>query len=295
MKRLSFLAAMSIVYPLSLLPLSILFVLSGLAYYIVYYAIRYRRKVVFANLQNSFPDRTDAEITSIAKKFYRNLCDIAVENIKLVSISKEEAERRCRIKNPEVLDSLFKQGRSVIATIGHCGNWELAGLATSLMAKHHSVTFYKRLKNIYFDRFAIKMRARFGMDLVPHTRARQMLKHEGDRPNMYIFITDQTPSNDFTSYWTVFLNQDTAIYKGAEKFAKLTGHPVVYGDIQRVKRGYYTIDVKMLAENSIRTKEGEITELHTRALEEAVLRHPDNWLWTHRRWKRKNPFVTYPA
>ena len=106
---------------------------------------------------------------------------------------------------------------------------------------------------------------------------------------MYIFITDQTPSNADTSYWAKFLNQETAIYRGTEKMAKLTGHPVVYGDIQRVKRGYYSIKIKLLTENPNQTKEGEITELHTRVLEDSIIRHPDNWLWTHRRWKKKNP------
>ena len=133
------------------------------------------------------------------------------------------------------------------------------------------------------------MRARFGMELLPHTQARQMLKQEGKRPNMYIFITDQTPSNVYTSYWATFLNQDTTIYKGTEKFAMITGLPVVYCDVQRVKRGYYAVEFKMLTENPKQTITNEITELHTRALESAIISNPDNWLWTHRRWKRKRP------
>ncbi|HXH18887.1 MAG TPA: lysophospholipid acyltransferase family protein [Chitinophagales bacterium] len=286
---IGFYAVMAFVYPLSLLPLSMLYFLSDIFCFFVFYVANYRKKIVLANLRNSFPEKTEAEIRKIAKRFYRNLCDLIVENIKLVNISPQEAKKRCVLKNRELLDDYFRQGKSVIAAIGHCGNWELAGLAASLAVKHHCIAFYRTLKNPFFDSFAKKMRAKFGMELLPHTQARKMLRQESFQPNLYIFITDQTPSNEFTSYWLTFLNQDTPVYKGTEKVAKLTGLPVVFGDIQRLKRGYYSIDVSLLTDNPALTREGEITELHTQALEQAIIRHPDNWLWTHRRWKRKKP------
>jgi len=290
MSAIAFYAVMAIVYPLSLLPLSVLYLFADIIYYIIYYVFRYRRQVVGTNLRKSFPGKSEEEIQSIAGKFYRNLCDILVENIRMVSISKAEVAKRCKIKNIELLENYYRQRQSVIATIGHCGNWELAGLATSLAVKHHSIAFYRTLRNSYFDRFVVRMRAKFGMELLPHRQVRQMLNQESSsQPNMYIFITDQTPLNAQTSHWLTFLNQDTPVYKGTEKMAKRTGHPVVFGDIQRIRRGYYCIEVSLLTDNPARMKEGEITELHTRALEKAIIKNPDNWLWTHRRWKREKP------
>lgn len=280
---------MAIAYPLSLLPFSIIYFLSDLLYFFLYDVAGFRKKIVFANLRNSFPEKTDAEIHSIAEKFYRNLCDILLECIKLLSIPKTEVSRRCVINNAELLDAYHRQGKSVIATIGHCGNWELAGLAVSLAVKHRCIAFYRTFRNAYFDRFAKKMRSRFGMQLLPHTKFRQMLVQDGIQPNLYIFITDQAPANTRKSYRTTFLNQDTAIYRGAEKTAKITGHPVVYGDMRRIKRGYYSIDVMLLTENPSQTKEGELTAMHTKALQNSIIRNPDNWLWTHRRWKRDKP------
>jgi len=288
-KRVAFFAMMAIVYPLSLVPSPLLYLLSDFVYGVLYYVIRYRRKIVYSNLRNSFPNKSNNDINSIAKKFYSNLCDIIVENIKLVSISKEEISKRCKFNNLELLDGLFKNEKSLIATLGHCGNWELAGLAASLAVKHHTITFYRPLKNIYFNKYAKKMRAKFGMELLPHNKARQMLRQDSNKSNMYIFITDQTPSNVFTSHWTTFLNQETPIFKGTEKFARITGHPVVYCDVQRTKRGYYSIEFNMLTENPVHEQPGKVTELHTRALENAIINNPDNWLWTHRRWKRKRP------
>ena len=289
MKRIAFMAVMAIVYPLSMVPLSILYVLSDLMYYCVYYFPGYRKKIVFSNLRNAFPDKSNDDLRIIAKNFYRNFCDIIIENVKLINFSREDVARRCTFSNLELVNDLCDRGKSVIMTLGHCGNWELTGLAASLAVKQHTITFYRTIKNIYFDRFSKNIRGKFGMELVPQTKARMMIRQEGKQPNMYIFITDQTPSNVHTSYWTRFLNQDTSIFKGAEKFAKLTGHPVLHAEIQRAQRGYYTVEFKILRESPERTTEGEITELHTRALENDIVRNPDNWLWTHRRWKLKKP------
>ena len=289
MSRIAWWLTLAVIYPLSLLPFSILYLLSDCLFFLIFYIVRYRKKIVFENLRKSFSEKSEAEIHSIAKKFYRNFCDILVETLKLTTISKQEVQKRCVLTNKKILDDYLKEGKSVIATIGHCGNWELAGLAISLAAQHRCITFYRPLKNIYFDRFAKALRAKFGMLLLPHTQARQMLKEHGKQPNLYIFITDQTPSNPLTSHWTSFLNQDTPVFRGTEKFARLTKLPVVYGDIQRVKRGYYSIEASLLVDNPSMPEEGEITELHTRKLESAIKRHPDNWLWTHKRWKRKRP------
>lgn len=287
MSRIAWWLTRAITFPLSLLPLSVLYFFSALLYVLVFYIVRYRRNVVATNLRNAFPQKSETELRQIARNFYKNFCDILVENIKIPVLSKKEVESRCVVRNNELLDRFYKEGKSVVATIGHCGNWEMAGLGISLAVKHQPIVFYRPLKNIYFDRFARNMRARFGMKLLPHTQARQMLKAHGKQPNLFIFITDQTPSNTTTAHWTTFLHQDTPVFKGAEKFARLTGLPLVYGDIQRVKRGYYTIDVSLLIENPAGTQEGEITDIHTKTLEDAIHRHPDNWLWSHRRWKRR--------
>lgn len=287
MSRIVWWLTRAITYPFSLLPFGILYLFSDMLFLLAYFIVRYRRKIVRTNLSNSFPAKSENELRDIEKRFYRNFCDILVENLKLPSLSKAQVEKRCMVRNSELLDSFFKEGKSVIATIGHCGNWEMAGLGISLAVKHRPIVFYRPLKNSYFDRYMKKLRSRFGMYLLPHTHARQMLKEQGRQPNLFIFITDQTPSNTHTAHWTTFLNQDTPVFKGTEKFARITGLPVVYGDIQRVKRGYYTIDVSLLIENPAETKEGGITEIHTKTLENAIAGSPDNWLWSHRRWKRK--------
>ena len=228
MRLLLFIFFLVILYPLSLLPFPILYLLSDLLFLLIYYVVRYRRKVVLTNLSLSFPQKSKQEIEEIARKFYRNLGDIIVENVKLLTITKQTVLERCAFINPEVVNSLAAEGKSIIATIGHCGNWELAGLSTSLSLNLHTMVFYRPFKNQYFDKFIRKSRGKFGMELVADNKVRQILKQEGKQPNLYIFITDQTPSNISTCHWTTFLNQHTPVFKGTEKMAKLTNIPVVF-------------------------------------------------------------------
>lgn len=100
------------------------------------------------------------------------------------------------------------------------------------------------------------------------------------------FAADQTPPPE-TAYWTTFLNQDTPVFWGTEKIAQKFNYPVVYVTIRLVKRGHYEVDAELVYDDPKSTKEGEITEMHTRRLEQDIKKQPEIWLWSHRRWKHK--------
>ena len=297
MKRLLFGLVVAIVYPLSLLPFAVLYLLSDFFFVLVYYVVRYRRKIVSDNLRNAFPDMSDKEREKVARQFYHNLCDIIVEDIKFITISPEEVKKRLSVINIEAINKLYDQGRSAMTTLGHCGNWEMAGLAASYEVKHHSIAIYRPLNNPYFDKFMKNIRARFGMELVAHNKSRQILSQLDKKTNLYHFITDQTPTKVETAYWTNFLNQNTPIYLGAEKVAMMTNMPVFFLKILRIKRGYYSLEIQEVTRDPSHCKPYEITEIHTRLLEENIRAQPDNWLWSHRRWKKQRPLqpVNAPA
>ena len=96
--------------PLSLLPLRVLHGISTFLYFFIYHVFGIRKKVVYRNLNNSFPDKPPEEIEEIAKKFYRHFCDIIVESLKLFHISKEELVDRSKFVNPEVLNYYYDKG-----------------------------------------------------------------------------------------------------------------------------------------------------------------------------------------
>ena len=281
--------------PLSLLPLRVSFVLSDFLFIILYYVLRYRREVVFTNLRNSFPEKSAREIEDIARKFYRHFCDLSVESIHNFSISRKELVARCKLRNPEVLEKFYAEGKSIIIASGHYNNWELAALAFDLQTSHRGVGIYKPLRNPYLDRKLRQSRGKYGLELVPKDQTKAFFAENGHRLTAPMLATDQSPSKSINVYWTQFLNQDTAVLFGTEKYSKEFGYPVVYGHIYKIRRGYYEMVFEIVEDTPTEAPYGAITEKHTRVLEKDILEAPQYWLWTHKRWKRKRPAEPNPA
>jgi len=287
---LVFYIALPFIYLISVLPFAVLYLFSDLLFLILFRCVGYRKKVVRQNLRNAFPGKTDEEINVICKAFYHNLCDFMVETFKILTISKKGILKRCKF-NPESLAVFSKyadEGKSVIMVMGHMGNWEWAGHPFSLLCRQRLVVLYHPLANKYFDRLMYRMRGRFGTRMIPmKTAFKHMLAHKNEL-TATVFISDQTPMPE-NAYWTTFLNQNTPVFKGTEVIAKKMNLPVVYCCVKKVKRGYYEMFTETLVENPAATGDGEISEMHTRRLEQDIIAQPESWLWSHKRWKYKKP------
>lgn len=270
-------------------PFWLLYLLADLFYFIGYYIIGYRKKTVLTNLRHAFPEKSEKEIHRISKAFYHHLSDLFFETIKAFQASEETLKKRFHYKNPELMDELYRQGKSVALLSGHYANWEW----TIAMPKHllHQVNgIYRPMQNKQFDHYMKKVRSRFGGSLIPaRTSLRTMMRfeHAGIVSCTY-YLTDQTALVD-TKYWTMFLNQETPIFPGPEKVASRFKQAVVFMDIQKVRRGYYEVEFTRLFDDASQTKEFEITQAHTRFLEDIIRKKPELWLWSHKRWKHKRP------
>lgn len=278
-----------ILLPLSKLPLSALYKLSDFMYLVLYRGLGYRTKVVFGNLRNSFPEKSEVEIKAIGDEFYRFFCDQLVETIRLFSMSKEELYERCKMKDIELFHRHFAEGRSVIIAGGHYNNWELVAMGLCAQVPHEGVALYHPLKNQFFNQKLQDSRGRFGLEMVPTRDSRTFFADNKERLIATVFGTDQAPSNPRNAYWTMFLKQETPVFWGTERYAKQYDWPVVFIKVDRVGRGYFTVETLPVSSDPKSTAEGEITETHTRILEKIIREKPDYWLWTHRRWKRTRP------
>lgn len=255
---------------------------------LLYYVIGYRKKVVMENLRNSFPDKSEKEIKRIGKDFYHYLCDLFLETFKTLTISKTTMLKHFYFAPgaQEVFDKLADEKKSVVLVMGHLGNWEWAGNTFSLLCKHQLYVIYHPLSNKYFNKLIYDMRTRFGTGLIAMRETFREMVAKRNEVSATAFIADQTPSPE-GAYWTTFLNQDTPVFTGTERIAKKMEYPIVYACIKRVKRGYYQIEAEVLCMNPKETKDGEISEMHTRRLEKDIIAQPEVWLWSHRRWKHK--------
>jgi KDO2-lipid IV(A) lauroyltransferase len=278
------------IYLLSVLPFPLLYKVSDAFCFLIYRVLGYRKHVVLANLQNSFPQKSAAEIQQIAKGYYQYLCDLLLETFKTLTIRKETMLRHCYF-HPDaqkLLDKLAAEGKSILLVMGHLGNWEWAGNTVSLRLKQQLYVIYHPIRNKYFDWLMYKMRTRFGTKLIAMKDTFRVMLENRKELSITAFIADQTPDPK-NAYWTTFLHQDTPVFKGTELIARKINYPVVYARVQRIKRGYYELQVTMLCENPAATQDGEITELHTQRLEADITAQPEVWLWSHRRWKHTRP------
>jgi len=277
-----------LIWIVSIMPFFILYGISDILFLLFYYVIGYRKKVVYANLRNSFPEKSEKEIKKIAHKYFHNLCDIVIEVCKAKTISEERMQRRMDFRNVGVIDKLYDEGRSVLVIFGHTGNWEWLGMNMKSKIKHKGFAVVKPLSSDFWEKYLSKVRVRFAKEgLVPFKQTLRVLLKNKEFRTLTLIASDQTPTKSEIEYWTKFLNQDTPVFLGTEKIAKSLNMAVVFCNIQREKRGYYSYEFSLLTDDPRNTAEYEITEMHVRALEKVIIEHPDNWLWSHRRWKHK--------
>ncbi len=210
-----------------------------------------------------------------------------MESIKLFSISKNQIAERFIVNNPEIIQLYFDQGKDILIVGGHYNNWEMLAAGIDQQVPYDTIGLYSKLTNAFFDKKMKESRSAFGLRMVTTKDSFAYFKEEHTTPRMTIFGADQSPTYSKSVHWTTFLNQDTAVALGTERFAKKYNLPVVYGAINKVKRGHYTLDISVLTDTPTDTAEGKITELHTKRLEQQILAQPEYWLWTHKRWKRK--------
>lgn len=291
MKQLAYYLALPFMYGISLLPFPLFYLLSDLFCFFLYRVAGYRKAVVMENLRNAFPEKSEKERRKIAAQYYRNLADIMLETIKMLTISKKSLEKRFRLVNRELADKYYAQGRSIVGAVGHFGNWEWACLIQGMATHHPSIVIYKPLKNPWFNKLFLKMRSRTSAVLVSMKQTLRKLTAYRAQPFMAIFASDQTPGRRDIVHWTRFLNQDTPVFLGIEKIAKMNNSVVIFCDIKRTGRGRYTVTYELLFEEPKKTEEYEITEAHIRCLEHRIRENPADWLWSHRRWKVKPPSV----
>lgn len=269
-------------------PLRALYVLSDGIYYILYYLIGYRRKVVRQNLTCSFPEKSLDEIIRIEKKFYHYLCDYFMDEIKLLKMSPEELFKRMTyINKSEYLQKIDEYG-GIVLLIPHYASFEwITGMGMIMPPDQIPVQVYKPLKNPYIDKLFLNLRSRFrGYNVAKHSTGRELIKLKRDNKKMAIgLITDQSPGPQDSRYWTTFLNQETAFMNGAERIARMLKFPVFYCELKRIKRGYCEVSFDLLTDKPQDLQEGSITELFARKVENTIRREPAYWFWSHKRWK----------
>lgn len=274
-----------LLYLLSLLPWFAMYAISDFLTFIVYNLIGYRKDVVLSNLAIAFPEKSQEERNRIAKGFYRLLMDTLVEAIKLISLSKKGLQKKFT-GEPEILNDLMdKIDRPVQVMAMHNFNWEIVNLGVVLKLRHPFIGVYMPIKNKIFERLMVGIRARYGTLLVPATNFRAEFPKYQHLHHILALVADQNPGDPNIAHWFPFFGKMTPFVKGAERGARISQSAVVFGHFYPIRRGHYTFSTKFITMNAAELPEGELTRLYVEYVEDCIRKHPENYLWSHRRWK----------
>ena len=272
------------------LPFWVIFRLADIFYVFLYYIAGYRKKVVRENLIKSFPEKSEAEIKAITKKFYHHLSDIGLETIKFSRMTEKQIDDRLKVNNLDIYEEYCQQGKSIIVLGMHHNNWEWSGSMQRFIRAQFLVVYNPVRKNKALERFILDTRERFGaMSIQVNHSVRTALEfNHAERPGALMLAADQTPPPN-SQFWTTFLNQETGFFAGPMKIAKKTNQPVIMHHTRKVGRGRYEVFHYKLIDNPAEYNQEEILMAYVKKLEEIIQAEPEYWLWSHRRWKHKRP------
>lgn len=281
-----------ILYPilraLSWLPIGVLYVLSDGISWLLFNVIKYRKETIFHNLSIAFPKATEDWKKRIARESMRHFTDIFVEMLKSMTFTPEQMKKRFVYVNPEMLKKYEQEGKPVIVLFAHYASFEWS-MTFSAYANFKVYPVYKPLRNKKFNALIQRIRAKFGAELVPMKKAKNIIieKIKAGERAVFGLIADQSPPRYRAQNFTDFFGRQTAVYRGAEKIAGATDTPVFYLAIEKVKRGYYTGKFVKITEQPREEDDWAITDAYFQLLEDQIHKNPEYYFWTHKRWKVK--------
>ncbi len=288
MQLLVFILTYPILWLISILPFRLLYIFSDVAFFIAYHVVGYRKKVVYENLELVFPAKSEKELKHIRLSFYKHMCDMFLEMIKTLNLSKEEVKKRYHITNLEVLEETIKK-KSVLIVCSHYANWEWnVSINNYVNAEGYAV--YQKVGNRYFNDLTKKIRSRWKtIPITQQETVKTLMRNELNKvTGVYGMVSDQSPQVKKAQYWSEFMGVKVPIHNGAETLARKLDVAVVFLKVSKVKRGFYEAEFIPITLSGKNTEKNEITDCFLRETEKQIREAPQYYLWTHRRWKHRN-------
>jgi len=258
-------------------------------YFLIYYVVGYRKKVVLYNLKLAFPEKSNNEIETIRKKFYSHFVDVFIEMIKSFTVSKEEVYKRYKFTNIDFFTELYKDGKSVILVGPHYANWEWI-MSLDSFVDYKGYAAYSKVKNKYFNDKVLKSRAKFGTNLIQTAKVvGEIQQNQKNKIQaMYGLLSDQSPQIKKTFYWSEFLGVKVPIHTGGEMLAKRFDMNMVFMEVKKIKRGYYETNFSLITDNAKTFPNYKLTDIFLEKVEHQIRSNPEYYFWTHNRFKHKD-------
>lgn len=285
-----------ILYFISKMPLKILYIFSDIIFYLNHFFVGYRKKIITQNIKNSFPEKTDKEVKEIRKKFYRNFSDYLVETVKSFSISENESRVRMQHINQDLYFEAQKEGKNIILLAGHVFNWEWINALAKVVPQNHSHPVYRKVNSDFWENQMKKVRNRFGNEALEANEViKNILRNNNNGDSIYMFVADQTPHVSHVNYGIEFLHQKTPVFIGYDKLATKLDLVFIYCEMKKVKRGFYQVNYNRIYPDGEKFVPNEVVKKFHKLLENTIRKNPDNYLWSHRKWKYQDAIKNYDS
>ena len=281
-----------IVYPIlwfiSILPFRLLYFFSDCVFVVIYHIIGYRKKTVQENLQLALPYLSINERLLIEKKSYRHLCDMFLEMIKTMTISREEMEKRFKFTNIDLYRDFEKKEKSIAIMVAHYASYEWV-ISMNQHIAFEGYAIYKRLNNRYFDKLVRDIRSKFKATLITTKETAPTIEQNyiNKKLGVYGFASDQSPIIHAAFHWNKFMGIEVPVHTGAEMLSKKFDMNILFLRTKKIKRGHYEASFEILSENPKEIPDYQITDDFISRVEKQIYEAPEFYLWTHNRWKHK--------
>lgn len=271
-----------------MLPFKALYVFSDFVYLIVYYLIGYRKQTVRENLALALPHLSEEERLDIEKKSFRHLCDMFLEMIKTMTISKKELDQRFTFINFEVFKKLEAKEKSIAMMMAHYASYEWA-ISMNAYLTYSGYAIYKKLANPYFDALVRNIRSKFKATLITTKETIPFIinNKKNNLLSIFGFASDQSPKAESAFHWQKFMGIEVPVHTGAEMLSKKYDMNIIFLKVKKVKRGHYEASFEILSENVHEVPDYQITDKFLKLVEQQIYEAPEYYLWTHNRWKHR--------
>ena len=177
---------------------------------------------------------------------------------------------------------------------GHIFNWEWFNALATIIPQEHCFPVYRKVNSSFWEEKIKNIRNSYGNHALEAKEViRHIFKHPNDGNSAYMFVADQTPHSSEVTYGLNFLNQKTPAFIGYDRLATRMDLAFVYCEMKKIKRGFYQVNYYRIYPDGEKFSEYEVVRKFHKLLENTIRKHPDNYLWSHRKWKYQDSVKIY--
>jgi KDO2-lipid IV(A) lauroyltransferase len=246
----------------------------------------FHRRIALANIAMALPSKSLEERRATVRSVFAHFGSVLLELIKVGTLTNDEILAHLETEGEERVRQAYAKGHGVLLFTGHFGYWEVGAMALALRVQPVAV-MARPLDNPYLHHMLERIRTRAGNSVIYRQGAiRKVLQALAANRAVAILIDQHLHTPD--AVYIDFFSRPAATTNALAALALRTGAPVIPAFIMPLPHGRYRVVFEHAVEppasdspDAVR----EFTQRCTDVLEMHIRRHPDLWLWMHRRWR----------